>query len=84
MAGTTDASHQLHQVATEIPKATATAEMGRGVGKQTFDHIRGSDSAWCGAVHIGIHAAPAQGVGVGRATDHGAIAVLQGLQTILR
>ena len=82
VSGSSDAFHQLYQVATEIPESTATAEVGRGMGHQADHHIGGQNiSVWFAEDEI-VHSCPSQGMGIGSSANHGSIAVLENFQAV--
>ena len=83
MSGSPDPFHQLHQVATEIPESTASAEVGGSMGNEAIHHIGSRDlSGWFAEDKV-VHRCPSQGVGIGRPSHHVAITVRECLQTIV-
>ena len=83
VSGSPHPFNQLNEVATEIPESTASAEVGGGMGNEARHHIGGQDlSGWFAEDKV-VHRCPAQGMGIGRASHHGAITVRECLQTIV-
>ena len=82
VSGSSHAFHQLNQVTTEIPESTASAEVVGGMGNEARHHIGGEDlSGWFAEDKV-VHRCPAQGVGIGCSSHHGAITVRECLQTV--